>query len=61
MLTIEIKDQNGQVVYTSTAPARTFKNGAKKGFGAYDKVMIGGVRHQLTMNITEILAKAAKA
>jgi hypothetical protein len=56
-ITIVLKSADGKVLYTETAPARTFSSG-KSGFGAYGKVPLpDGSRAQLSFNLVKIAAK----
>ena len=54
-------EADGQVIYTGVAPKRTFSTG-NKGFGAYGRTMLpDGEQCQLSMNLTVLKPKAAKA
>jgi len=56
MLTIEVKSDDGKLIAVMTAPARGFKSGSR-GFGAYGKVEVDGLRYQASLSFTEIGTK----
>jgi hypothetical protein len=52
-------EQDGQVIYTTVSPERTFSSG-KKGFGAYGKTMLpDGTPLQVSCNF--VIPKSEKA